>query len=226
MKDSNAGGDFPLPRTEDIREGVTRVCGQPPAARQLDQLVRYIELLCRWNRVYNLTAVRKPADMIPRHLLDSLSILPWAGQGELLDAGSGAGLPGVPLAIMRPDLEVTLLDSVGKKVRFLRKVRRELQLNNIQPVRQRLETLSHAGGFDTVVSRALSSLAEFAALARHLLRPDSRLLAMKGHLPADEMAALPGWLQVQAVEPLSVPGLQQHRHLVIMSTHSLTGKVE
>jgi 16S rRNA (guanine527-N7)-methyltransferase len=118
------------------------------------------------------------------------------------------------------------LDSVGKKVRFLRQVRRVLQLDNIHPVQQRLEAFRHDGGFDTVVSRAFSSLTEFATLARHLLRPDSRLLAMKGRLPTDEIAALPAWLRVDAVEQLSVPGLQEQRHLVMMSTHRVTSRVE
>lgn len=206
-------------QAQGLQRDAERVAGQPLSAHQCGQLLQYLDLLWRWNQAYNLTAVREPEQMIPRHLLDSLAILPWAGHGRMCDAGTGAGLPGVPLAIMRPDLHVTLLDSVGKKVRFLRQVRRELRLDNIEPVQARLETFRHAGGFDTVVSRAFASLAEFAALARHLLRQDSRLLAMKGRYPTDEIAALPGWLQVDSVEQLSVPGLQEQRHLVMMSLH-------
>ena len=180
------------------------------------RLLDYLSLLQRWNRAYNLTAVRNPEDMVARHLLDSLSILPWVPDGRLLDAGSGAGLPGVPLAIARPGLQVTLLDSAGKKIRFLNQVRRELSLDNVMPVQSRLETYRPGQVFDAIVSRAFSSLADFAAAARHLAS-GSRLLAMKGRYPGPELRALPDWLQVDAVEPLEVPGLQEERHLVIMS---------
>jgi 16S rRNA (guanine527-N7)-methyltransferase len=165
--------------------------------------------------------------MVSRHLLDSLSVLPWldaARPTHLLDAGTGAGLPGVPLAIMRPGMQVTLLDSAGKKIRFLRHVKRELALDNISPVQERLEVYSPADfpsvppGFPSVIiSRAFSELAQFAAAARHLLGPDTKLLAMKGRRPDAEMARLPAWIRVDRVEKLSPPGLHEERHLVIMS---------
>lgn len=197
----------------------TGLAGMPalriePAAR--DRLLDYLALLERWNRTYNLTAVRDPGDMVTRHVLDSLSVLPWVPAGRLLDAGSGAGLPGVPLAIARPELQVTLLDSAGKKIRFLNQVRRELVLDNITPVQSRLEAYRPDRAFDAIVSRAFSSLADFAAAARHLAG-HARLLAMKGRYPGAELRALPEWLRVDAVEALVVPGLQEERHLVIMS---------
>jgi len=191
--------------------------GEEPAPEAQQRLLQYLDLLARWNRVYNLSAVRDPDDMVRRHLLDSLSVLPWLGDAPLLDAGSGAGLPGVPLAIMRPKLEVTLLDSAGKKIRFLRQVRRELGMSNIHPLQQRLQSATPPTEVADIISRAYSGLAKFASEARHLLRPESRLLAMKGRFPDAEIARLPGWIQVDSVEKLSVPGLHEERHLVIMS---------
>lgn len=187
----------------------------PPAAR--DSLLAYLDLLAHWNKTYNLTSVRDPAEMVSRHVLDSLSVLPWLRGATLLDAGSGAGLPGIPLAIVRPELQVTLLDSVGKKVRFLRHVQRELELPNVFPVQARLEEYSPPAGFAMVISRAFSDLAAFAAAARHLLQPDTRLLAMKGRNPDDEIALLPPWIRVEGVEELFPPGLHEQRHLVMMS---------
>ena len=184
-------------------------------------LLAFIDELQRWNRSYNLTAVRDPLDMVTRHLLDSLAVLPWIGDGPLLDAGTGAGLPGVPLAIARPRLQVTLLDSAGKKVRFLNHVQRTLGLDNVYPVQARLEAFAPRAPFATVISRAFASLSEFAAAvhAMHRGAPFAapRLLAMKGRAPQAEIDALPDDVRVEAVERLDVPGLQEDRHLVIMS---------
>lgn len=180
-------------------------------------MLAYLDLLSRWNRTYNLTAVRDPLEMVPRHLLDSLAVLPWVGDGRLLDVGAGAGLPGIPLAIARPALEVTLVDSAGKKVRFMRHVKRELGLENIEVVHTRVETLPAGKPFDAVISRAFTSLAGFAASVRELAAPGVRLLAMKGRRPEDEIEALPDWLSLDAVEELRVPGLHEQRHLVIMT---------
>ncbi len=189
----------------------------PGDARQ--RLLDYLDLLTRWNRSYNLTAITDPAAMVTRHLLDSLSVLPFAGSGHILDAGTGPGLPGVPLAVARPDLQVTLIDSAGKKIRFLGHVKRSIRLENAEPVHARLEEYRPAVPVDTVISRAFASIAEFAAASRALLSPGGRLLAMKGRVSKDELQAVPGWLRVDAIEPLEVPGLQAERHLVIMSVH-------
>lgn len=180
-------------------------------------MLAYLDLLSRWNQTYNLTAVRDLLEMVPRHLLDSLSVLPWVGEGRLLDVGAGAGLPGIPLAIARPALEVTLVDSAGKKVRFMRHVQRALGLENIEPLHVRVESLQPAVAFDSVISRAFTSLAEFAASVRHLAGPGTRLLAMKGLRPDAEIGELPAWLSLDAVQELRVPGLHEQRHLVIMS---------
>jgi 16S rRNA (guanine527-N7)-methyltransferase len=199
-----------------LRAGLEQSGAPQLGPEQITALLAYVELLHRWNRAYNLTAIREPRDMISRHLLDSLSVLPWIPAGRLLDAGTGAGLPGVPLAIARPDLDITLLDSAGKKIRFLNQVRRELGLQNIEPVQARLEAYAPEFPFDAIISRAFSSLAAFAGAVRHLAG-GAKLLAMKGRHPAEELKELPGWVRVHAVEELQVPGLQEDRHLVIMS---------
>lgn len=180
-------------------------------------LLSYLALLQRWNRAYNLTAVKDPFEMVTRHILDSLSVLPWISAGKLLDAGTGAGLPGVPLAIALPRLEVTLLDSAGKKIRFLNQVRRELGLENVFPVQSRLESFQPLVPPDQIISRAFASLAAFAGAVRHLASASTRLLAMKGRHPGDELKELPEWVRVESIEKLAVPGLQEDRHLVIMA---------
>jgi len=204
-------------RAEAIRAGGRELLGHEPAPEACDKLLAYLELLAQWNTAFNLTAVRDPDEMVSRHVLDSLSVLPFIDAERLLDAGTGAGLPGVPLAILRGDLEVTLLDSAGKKVRFLRQVKRELRLPNIHPVQARLEAFTPDEPFPLIISRAFSELVDFVAAARHLLGPGSKLLAMKGRYPAEEIARLPAWIEVDRVEVLSPPGLHEQRHLVIMS---------
>ena len=205
------------PRLADIlRAGLEQLGEADVRPAQIDMLLGYIELLQQWNRAYNLTSVREPRDMVRRHLLDSLSVLPWIPPGRLLDAGTGAGLPGVPLAIARPDIGVTLLDSAGKKIRFLNQVRRELGLLNIEPVQARLEDYAPDEPFEAIISRAFARLADFAAAARSVAGR-AKMLAMKGRYPAAELEELPEWVRVDAVEKLEVPGLQEIRHLVIMS---------
>jgi len=203
--------------TEPLSAGLAGLFSKPAAPQQIRQLLDYLELLDRWSDTYNLTAIRDPLQMVTRHLLDSLSVMPWIDQGPLLDAGTGAGLPGVPLAIMRPELQVTLLDSTGKKIRFLNHVARSLELRNIHPVQDRLESWSCVKQPRLIISRAFSGLGDFAQAARHLAAADTKLLAMKGRYPEAELGQLPGWLQVDSIEKLTVPGLQEDRHLVIMS---------
>lgn len=144
-------------------------------------------------------------------------MLPWVGSGRLADVGAGAGLPGIPLAIARPELAVTLVDSAGKKVRFMNHVKRALRLDNIHPVHARIESFEPGAPFDTLISRAFSRLDEFAAAVRHLCGEGVRLLAMKGRYPGDEIEQLPAWIEVVSVEKLAVPGLHEQRHLVIMT---------
>jgi len=205
------------PLAEALNSGLLELTWPVPDPQQQATLLSYLGLLERWNKAYNLTAIRDPMQMIARHLLDSLSVASWVGDGHLLDAGTGAGLPGIPLAITKPDLEVTLLDSSGKKIRFLNHVRRELGLDNITTVQERLESYSAETRHDVIISRAFTSLASFARAARHLAAAPSRLLAMKGRFPQSELNDLPGWVRIDAIEKLDVPGLQEDRHLVIMS---------
>lgn len=176
------------------------------------QLVAYIELLAKWNRSYNLTAVRDPLEMVPRHLLDSLAVLPWLHGATLADLGSGAGLPGIPLAIARPDLAVTLVESNGKKARFLREVARSLPLPNITIEQTRVQET--AGSFDCITARAFASIKKMLAWGGHLLAPQGRWLALKGHIDADEIAGIPDTFQIIGVHPLTVPGVDGERHLV------------
>src|SRR5690554_1047925 len=157
---------------------------------QVERLLAYHQLLVKWNRAYNLTAVRDPQEMISRHLVDSLSILPWIGSGRLLDVGSGPGLPGIPLAICRPDIDVTTLDSNGKKTRFQVQVKAELGLDNLTVINGRVEAVK-AEPFDMVISRAFASIADMLQLSGHLAAEQGVFLAMKGLYPEDEIEQMP-----------------------------------
>jgi 16S rRNA (guanine527-N7)-methyltransferase len=181
------------------------------------RLLDYVALLEKWNKVHNLTAVREPEMMVSQHLLDSLAVLPAvAARKTLLDVGSGGGLPGIPLALARADLAVTLLDSNHKKVAFLRQAKAELGLANVEVVCERVEAWRPADRFGAVVSRAFADLGEFAALAGHLVAPGGALLAMKGIYPYEELARLPADFRLHEVWPLKVPQLAAERHLVIL----------
>jgi 16S rRNA (guanine527-N7)-methyltransferase len=184
------------------------------------RLAAYLALLERWNRAYNLTAVRDPEAMVVRHVLDSLSILPWVEGPRVLDVGSGAGLPGIPLAIARPEYEFSLLDSNGKRTRFLTQVAAELRLNNVSVVRGRVEDYRPETLFNSIVSRAFATLADMVTDAGRLCAPAGRLLAMKGVFPDDELARLPPGYVVVGVYPLRVPSLDAERHLVHLAPAS------
>lgn len=199
-----------------------------PARRQL---IEYLALIARWNRVYNLTAVRDPADMLSQHLLDSLAVVPsllrqlsHAGSADqttarkirVLDVGSGAGLPGVVLSIVEPGWEVTCVDAVAKKASFIRQVAAELGLPQLRAQHARVEDLPAQPGYDIVTSRAFASLADFVSLTRHLLNPAGCWMAMKGKVPDDEVADLPAGVEVFHVEQLKVPSLEAQRCLVWM----------
>ena len=184
-------------------------------------LLDYLALLLRWNRTYNLTAVRDPREMVTKHLLDSLAMHPHVDGlardgGALADLGTGAGLPGIPLAIAKPGLRVTLVESAGKKARFMREAVRHLKLADVQVAESRIEALDMPGAFDAITARALATLPLLVEWGGPLLKPDGRLLAMKGMEPAEEIAALPEGWAVEAVHPLRVPGLPAQRHLVVV----------
>lgn len=184
----------------------------PPLA--VPRLLDYQALLERWNAAYNLTAVRDPVEMISRHLLDSLTILPHVQGSSLADLGTGPGLPGIVLAIAAPGREILLVDSNGKKVRFLREAIRSLKLEGVRAVQSRVEDVE--GQFDCITARAFASLADMLAWGGHLLAPDGIWLAMKGKRPDDELAGIPPGFVVRATHQLSVPGLPAERHLLVL----------
>ena len=189
----------------------------PPGAKS--QLAAFVALLAKWNRTYNLTAIREPARMLTHHVLDSLAVLTvlaLAPGARLLDLGCGAGLPGLPLAVARPDVAVTLLDSSSKKIAFVRQAIGELGLANATAVAVRVEAFVPPVPFDVVISRAFADLAAFEAAARRLLAPGGAVVAMKGRLPGPELAALPRGVRVVATPALAVPGVEGERHLVIL----------
>ncbi len=185
------------------------------------KLLAYLALLDKWNRVYNLTAVRDAERMVSHHVLDSLAAVPFFQGGcpdliRVLDVGSGGGLPGIPLAIARPELHVTLIDSIAKKTAFLLQAKAELGLANLNVVTSRVEDFRPPTEFDLITSRAFSDLKEFVTLTRHLLKPSGHWLAMKGLMPHEEIASLPDWVKVSANHALAVPGLEASRHLIVL----------
>ena len=201
----------------DLQQGLNEL-GLDLSVGVRDDLLTYLELLTRWNGAYNLSAVREPRQMLTRHLFDSLAVLPHVHGMWLADIGTGPGLPGIPIALARPELQILLVDSNGKKTRFLREAIRALHLTGRAEVSQaRAETLHPAIGYDTLTSRAFATLADFITASRGLIAPGGRWLAMKGRRPDDELAALPEDIRVEAIVPLVVPGLAAQRHAVIMA---------
>jgi len=182
--------------------------------RAIARLLDYVDLLERWNAAYNLTAVRDPAEMVTRHLVDSLAILPYVSGATLADLGSGAGLPGIPLAIAAPARETLLVDSNGKKARFLREAVRRLDLEHVRVAESRVEDV--AGTFECITARAFASLADMLGWGGHLLAPGGVWLAMKGRVDAAELDAVPAGFRVERIVALRVPGLDAERHLVVL----------
>ncbi len=178
------------------------------------QLIAYVELLARWNAAYNLTAVRDPGDMVARHLLDSLVIVPHVSGATLADLGSGAGLPGIPLALVAPQRQVTLVDSNGKKARFLREAVRSLKLANVRVIEGRVQDVP--GQFDCITARAFATLADMLDWAGGLLAEGGHWLAMKGKLADEEIAAVPAGFRIEQVVALDVPAIVGERHLIVV----------
>lgn len=208
--------DTPLPPAVrgELERGLTAL--HLDAAALAPPLLDYLSLLVRWNGAYNLTAVRDPQEMVTRHLLDSLALHPYLQAGSLADLGSGAGLPGIPLALAQPQLQVTLVESNGKKARFLREAVRTLGIGNARVAQSRAEALDEPGGYDAITARALDTLAGIVTVGGHLLKPEGRLLAMKGALAQAEVQALPAGWSMQEVHRLVVPGLAGERHVVVV----------
>lgn len=181
---------------------------------QLQQLVSYVQLLDKWNSAYNLTSVRDPQEMLVKHILDSIVVAPHLHGQSIIDVGTGPGLPGVPLAICCPDKSFTLLDSLGKRIRFLNQVKIQLKLNNIQPLQSRVEDHHPVAGYDSVVSRAFASMTDMVTWCRHLPSENGQFLAMKGAQVQEEIAALPDFVKVVDTIELQVPDLVGQRYLV------------
>ncbi len=222
MNPAMTAPELPANARADLDAGLATLGLDPASA---EPLARYLALMLRWNAAYNLTAIRDPREMVTKHLLDSLAMAPFvAGLPSLADLGTGPGLPGIPLAIVTPGLRVSLVESNGKKARFMREALRTLGLDNAEVVESRIEALDRPGQYAAITARALATLPQILALGGHLLAADGVLLAMKGARPDEEIAALPPGWAVRAVQPLSVPGLDAERHLVTVArTGSGTG---
>lgn len=210
----------PADMRDALRHGIESLGLELPDAAQA-RLLAYAALLLKWNKVYNLTAIRDPGQALTHHLLDSLAVLPHLdGIVTLADVGSGGGLPGIPLAIARPVLAVTSIETVSKKASFQQQARIELALDNFTVLNERVERVRVGeqvpGGFDAIISRAFSELCDFVAWTRHLLRPGGRLVAMKGVYPQDEIDRLPADVRVAGTKVLRVPGLDAERHLIYL----------
>lgn len=204
-----------------LRQGIAEL-GLALPETACGQLDLYIELLTKWNQVYNLTAIRGEDKFVSHHLLDSLAVVPFLPAGRVIDVGSGAGLPGIPIAVACPQHAVTLLDSNQKRSAFLRQVIVELGLANVNVVVERVEKFRPAERFEAVISRAFSELAEFIRMAGHLCRPDGVLLAMKGGYPSEEIGRLPEGWSLEEVLPLQVPQLDAERYLLVLRPMPVT----
>lgn len=206
--------------TRTLKEGA-QAMGLALSAAQIDKLMAYQALLAKWNKVYNLTALRDPAQMVTHHLLDSLSaVSAFAGAQRVLDVGAGGGLPGIVLAIWaaeaQPQMQITLVDTVSKKTAFLNQVKAQLHLGNVTVLHARVEQLPVKQQYDVITSRAFAELKDFVTWSNHLLQQGGKYIALKGVLPQEEIDRLPAGWKVQQVQPLQVPGLDAERHLIFM----------
>ena len=186
--------------------------------QQRSQLVGYVEMLNKWNKAYNLTSVRDPQEMLVKHIMDSIVVSTHLQGESFIDVGTGPGLPGIPLSIMNPDKQFVLLDSLGKRIRFIKQVLHELKIENVTPVQSRVEEYLPEDKFDAVLSRAFASMTDMVEWCHHLPKSNGGLfLALKGQLPQSEIEQLPEWCSVTDIKALSVPQLEGERHLVILS---------
>lgn len=194
------------------------LAAQPLDEKQQSLLINYVQLLDKWNKTYNLTAVRKPEQMVTRHILDSLSICPYLRGKHILDVGTGAGLPGIPLSIVFPERQFTLLDSNNKKTRFVTQAVSELELSNVGVVQSRVENFQSPTLFDTIITRAYSAIGDMVKQTSHLLAKDGVFLAMKGTNPVAEIDEMSLNYEVKENYVIKVPGLEEERHLLEIKT--------
>ena len=206
--------------TELLKQGIKQL----PLAlseEQVEKLLDYLHLLNKWNSVYNLTSVRDPLEMVKLHLLDSLTAVPaFKDAKNVLDVGAGGGLPGMVLAISRPDMKVSMIDTVHKKTAFLNQVKAELGLSNVTVYTKKVQELEVKTKFDVITSRAFADLSDFVNWSGHLLQEGGQYIALKGTAPAEERERLPAPWKVQKLEPLAVPGLDAERHLVFIQAET------
>ena len=187
--------------------------------KQCDQLVSYVELMAKWNKAYNLTSVRDPMDMLIKHILDSVAIAPYITKKRYIDVGTGPGLPGIPLAITYPDVEFTCLDSLGKRVRFMKQVAYELKLDNVLPVQSRVEDYSADVKFEGVLSRAFASIQDMLHWCGHLVDSSGEFLALKGQYPQDELNVIGDDIKIVSTHQLDIPFLVGERNLIVLKKH-------
>lgn len=218
MSRQRLAADWPARAERRLRDGIADM-GLVLDEPVLRTLMAYLAGLVKWNQAFNLTAIRDPLEMVDKHLLDSLSILPHVGEGALIDIGTGAGLPGFIIALVRPELPVSLLDSNGKKTRFLKQMAAELGATNVTVITGRCE--EHDGQYAQITSRAFASLADMVNGTAQLLAPGGCWLAMKGHVPLDEIAALPTGVALEKTPVLRVPFAADARHLIVLRADSL-----
>ena len=183
---------------------------------QQQQLLKFVSLLAKWNKAYNLTAIRDPAEMVSKHLLDSLAMLPFLEPGRVVDIGTGPGLPGIPLSIVRPSQTFTLLDSNSKKTRFVTQAVMELGIKNVTVVQSRAEAYQPEHPYDVVIARAFAAIGELLQWVRHLCQTGTSIIAMKGQYPEGEMEGWPAGFVCESVEKIDIPGLQAERHVVLI----------
>ena len=203
-----------------LQQQLTTLLAQTDIAltqKQQQQLVRYVELLDKWNKAYNLTSVRLPQEMMVKHIMDSLVVAPHLTGHHYIDVGTGPGLPGIVLAIALPDTQFVLLDSLGKRVRFLMHVKHELGLDNVTPVQSRVEEYQPSVKLDGVLSRAFASLQDMVDWCGHLIDHSGKFIALKGVFPSEELESLPTGVKFEQKIALEVPNLDAQRHLIILS---------
>jgi len=202
-----------------LRERLDALLGETElqvSESQRQLLVKLVEALNKWNKAYNLTSVRDPLEMVAKHIVDSLVVSPYLPNGAIIDVGTGPGLPGLPLAIINPDKTFVLLDSLGKRIRFIRQTCHELGINNVTAIQSRVEEHLPAKPYAAVISRAFASVQDMLSWCGHLTDAKGAFLAMKGLVPEEELNTLPKNVEVRAVYPLEVPGLDGQRHLIAL----------
>lgn len=213
--------NFPFEKIALDFDNAVQQLGLSVSSEQKQKLLSFLQLLHKWNKAYNLTSVRDPEQMLYVHILDSIAIDPHLSAQRYIDVGTGPGLPGIPLAVMNPDKHFTLLDSLGKRIRFIKQVAYELSLTNIEPVQSRVEDFQPDSAFDGVLSRAFASIADMLQWCHHLTDNKGAFLALKGQYPEQELNALPAQFSVLKAEQIVVPGLDADRYLITMKKTEL-----